>query len=217
MTRAVFFDLDGCLVDSRTAIAEAVNHALDALGLPRQPPEVLHPYIGPPLLCTFQQLLPTIGGDAADAGVAVDAYRNVYTDLARTLTTAVPGIPEVLADLHRRVPLMVVTSKPVVFAVPILQSLHLDGVFSHVFGPALHALDEPKAVQLSAAVAAAGVAARDATMVGDRRHDIEAARIVGTRSIGVTWGIGERAELVAAGSDVVLEHPADLLPELSVS
>ena len=48
-------------------------------------------------------------------------------------------------------------------------------------------------------------------MVGDRSFDVVAAHDNGVRAIGVTWGIGDRAELEAAGADVILERPAELL------
>ena len=48
-------------------------------------------------------------------------------------------------------------------------------------------------------------------MVGDRRSDIVAGQAVGTRTVGVLWGYGSRAELEAAGADVLLEHPRQLL------
>ena len=42
-------------------------------------------------------------------------------------------------------------------------------------------------------------------MVGDRRHDIEAARTLGITSIGVAWGFGTIDELMAAMKD---DNPA---------
>jgi phosphoglycolate phosphatase len=215
VTAAAFFDLDGCLVDSRPAIAAAMNHALRQLGLHEQPESELHQLIGPPLLSSFQRLLPAAGGHATQAREAVEAYRSVYPELSRALTTAVPGIPRVLAALYGHATLMVVTSKPHAFARPILESLALDRVFEAVFGPELDALTEPKSVQLAAAVAAADVPPAEAVMIGDRRHDIEAARGIGTKSIGVTWGIGDRRELVAAGADMTLDRPEQLLEALA--
>ena len=50
-----------------------------------------------------------------------------------------------------------------------------------------------------------------AVMVGDRRSDIAAGQAVGTRTVGVLWGYGSRAELEAADADVLLEHPRQLL------
>ena len=48
-------------------------------------------------------------------------------------------------------------------------------------------------------------------MVGDRRSDVVAGRAVGTRTVGVLWGYGSRAELEDAGADVLLEHPRQLV------
>jgi phosphoglycolate phosphatase len=47
-------------------------------------------------------------------------------------------------------------------------------------------------------------------MVGDRRHDVEGAQANGIPCIGVLWGIGDRAELDAAGADAVIGSPRDL-------
>jgi phosphoglycolate phosphatase len=208
---AVCFDLDGCLVDSTAPITAALNAALADLGLPPQDDAVLRPMIGPPLLEGFEQLLPALGGDRADALQAVTAYREVYPALSTRLTTVVPGVSEVLSALHGRARVVVVTSKPAVFALPIVEALALDRWIGAVFGPDLQALTEPKAVQLRLALAHLGAAPTQATMVGDRLHDVEAARVVGTRSIGVTWGAGSRAELRAAAPDHLVDHPAELV------
>jgi phosphoglycolate phosphatase len=49
-------------------------------------------------------------------------------------------------------------------------------------------------------------------MIGDRRHDIEAGLRHGTRTAGVTWGFGDRAELEAAGAHELVDEPAALVP-----
>ena len=43
-------------------------------------------------------------------------------------------------------------------------------------------------------------------MVGDRLHDIEAAKANGLRSIGVLWGYGGREELERVGADGWRRH-----------
>ena len=47
-----------------------------------------------------------------------------------------------------------------------------------------------------------------AVMIGDRAHDIRAARMNGARAVGVEWGYGTHEELAAA--DAVAATPADL-------
>jgi phosphoglycolate phosphatase len=80
-----------------------------------------------------------------------------------------------------------------------------------VHGPALDALREPKAVTLARALAevAPHVPTSRTAMVGDRHHDVDAGRACGTRTVGVTWGIGDAVELAAA--DVVVDEPAELV------
>ncbi|WP_052669047.1 HAD hydrolase-like protein [Nitriliruptor alkaliphilus] len=218
--RTVFFDLDGCLVDSRAAIAHCINHALTSAGLPRRAEDALHRYIGPPLLSTFVELLLEDGRDPSGAHDCVAAYRKVYGEVSLERTLVVPGVGRVLERLAGEVQLAVVTSKPAEFAQPILVSVGLDRWFGGVFAPPLDALEEPKAEALERALAWAGVGSdpmqrADAWMCGDRYHDIGAGRACGTATVGVTWGIGDRAELEAARADAIVDDPADLVPLLT--
>jgi phosphoglycolate phosphatase len=47
-------------------------------------------------------------------------------------------------------------------------------------------------------------------MIGDRKHDVRAAKENGVRSLGVLWGYGSRQELIGAGADALCETPAEL-------
>ena len=213
----VCFDLDGCLVDSRAAISSCINHALVAAGLDAHDESALHRYIGPPLLETFQTLLAAAGHDPVDAVACIDAYRSRYVHVSLTHTTVVPGVADVLATLAATRPVLVVTAKPAEFATPLLGAVGLAHHVEQVHAPALDAFEEPKAAALRRALAPWGDRLDPATvwMVGDRRHDVDAGRAVGTRTLGVTWGIGDHAELTHAGADVVVDRPADLLAHLA--
>ena len=46
--------------------------------------------------------------------------------------------------------------------------------------------------------------------VGDATVDVLAARAAGMAAVAVTWGAGERADLVATGPDAVLDTVPDL-------
>src|SRR5439155_18232862 len=113
----------------------------------------------------------------------------------------------VIADLATNRPLAVATSKPVAFADPILATLGLRHHFETVAGPDLSPFGETKAATIATALEVVG---RPAVMVGDRRHDVEGARANGLQCIGVLWGIGDRAELAAAGATALVAEPADL-------
>ena len=48
-------------------------------------------------------------------------------------------------------------------------------------------------------------------MVGDTAVDVLAGRRAGAQTIGLLCGFGEREELVAAGADLVLDHPSQVV------
>jgi phosphoglycolate phosphatase len=50
-----------------------------------------------------------------------------------------------------------------------------------------------------------------AVMIGDRSFDIIGAHVCAIPAIGVTWGIGSREELGAAGADAIIDTPAELV------
>jgi phosphoglycolate phosphatase len=204
----VLFDLDGVLVDSRAAISGCINHALAANGLPERDPAALYRYIGPPLLAAFADL---VGEPATSPAVlgCVASYRERYAEASLTETAVTPGIADALAALAsagRR--LGVATSKPRPFAEPLLDVLGLRRFFAVVAGPELDAPGEDKTATVGAALRALG-AARGA-MVGDRSFDMVAARAHELRAVGVGWGIGSRAELLAAGAERIVATPGEL-------
>jgi phosphoglycolate phosphatase len=204
----VLFDLDGVLVDSRAAITGCINHALAANGLPERDPAGLYRYIGPPLLEAFAELLGEPVGSSAVGG-CVASYRERYAVASLTETAITPGIADALAELAsegRR--LGVATSKPRPFAEPLLDVLGMRRFFTVVAGPELDTTAEDKTTTVGAALRALG--ATGGAMVGDRSFDMVAARAHGLRAVGVGWGIGSRAELLAAGAERIVGTPAEL-------
>lgn len=219
---AVFLDLDGCLVDSTGPITESLNHALRTLGVPPRPTAELVRFIGPPLAEAIATLIAegsdadSLRADAVDPAridAGVDAYRARYARLALRDTTLIPGVVAALSGLAEVAPLVLVTSKPERFARPIVQQLGLDRWLTALHAPSLARRTEPKRVTLARALAdaAPGIEPARTVMVGDRAQDVLAGRACGTRTVGVTWGAGSRAELQDAGADRIVDDPAGLV------
>ena len=208
----VCFDLDGVIVDSSLAIPAAINAGLQAVGLRTMPASELVQYIGPPLLQTFRTLLVLLGHDPAIAAACLAAYRRHYPQFAAKLTRVYPDVPAMLCELADVADLLVVTSKPAAFAVPILEVLGLAAHFRGVFAPALNELAESKAVTLRRALAClrSDSFRGQGVMVGDRHHDVEAGLVNGLTTIGVLWGFGSREELVEAHVHILAESPLEL-------
>lgn len=207
-TTAVLLDLDGTLVDSRAGIVAGINATLEALDRPPRPAAELHGFIGPPLHDTFGTLL---GRSPTDPGLdpIVADYRARYAKLMLDVTPVYPGILEALdALIDAGCVLAVATSKARPLAEKLVEGLGLAGRLEAVCGPVPPARDE-KPATVGQALAALGHPPR-AVMVGDRRHDVEGAHAHGLGCVGVLWGIGDRAELRAAGAEVLCARPRDL-------
>lgn len=205
------FDLDGTLVDSTQPVLTALNAALDDLDLAPVTVEDLNFIIGPPLRATFVTLVAERGGDEATADRLLDAYRSGYRTTSIDLAVSYPGVPKLLADLKGRTRLGVVTSKPTAYAIPILDALGFSSLMEVMEGPGLSET-EAKPATLARTLDRLGVVSNfeSVFMIGDRYHDIEAGRSAGVRTIGVTWGFGNRDELTDAGADYVVDTPGEV-------
>jgi phosphoglycolate phosphatase len=210
--QAILFDVDGVIVDSRGPIARCINHALQRAGLAPESEPLLHARIGDPLHGVFTALLADRGADPAQASECVAFYRELYREVSLTDTTLVPGIAELLAALAARRPLALATSKPIEFTVPILERLGVAGHFTaHVGAPLVSGPPETKTDTARRALAALGLAeGARAALVGDRHHDVSAARALRIGAIGATWGIGSEAELREAGAEWLVASPPEL-------
>ncbi len=107
--------------------------------------------------------------------------------------------------------LIVASSKPEIFARKILEHFQLEQYFNDICGATLDGSRSAKADVIQYALDKNGI--RDyaqVIMVGDRRHDIEGAKQVGIRSVGVLYGFGDREELMTAGADLIAETVAEV-------
>ena len=128
----VLFDLDGTLTDPGLGITNAILYAFREMGLPPVPRETLYPYIGPPLIWSFQTFAHM---DLADARRATALYRAYYADRGKSENAVYPGTPQALRSLGARgYRLAVATSKPEDLAREVLELFRLTDYFDFVAG-----------------------------------------------------------------------------------
>lgn len=195
--RGVLFDLDGVLVDSLASIAACFNHTLQAIGRPPLALASLRPLIGPPL---EESVRSVIGDDPQLLARFIAVYRERYAATAVDETLPAAGLAEVVAELASCTTLAVATSKPEVFARPILAGLGVAQHFVAICGRSLALDAEPKSAVIARALQSFAGRAEGLVMVGDRRHDVAGAAVHGIPTIGVLHGMGSEEELRAAGA-----------------
>lgn len=209
--RALVFDLDGTLVDSREDIAAACNAALAAVGRAGLPLPALLPMIGDGARSLVVRALAAADAPRDEAVVAdaLDAFRDYYLAHPCTATRLLPGAERALGT---GLPTALVTNKLRDVADRVLQGLGIADRFRAVRGGGDVPL-KPAPDGVAAVLAELGVAAGDAWMIGDGPQDVFAGRHAGCVTVAVP-GIAERARVVAAAPDIVardLDEVCDLI------
>ncbi len=197
--RGLVFDLDGTLVDSYAAIAEALNAARAAFGLPALDEGRVRGLVGHGLEALLADQL---GPERVAEGVRT--FRERYERVGVARTTALAGVP---AGLHALAchgyRMAVATNKPARFAEPILAALGLARYFLHVAGPDVVGVTKPDPAVVSACLRALELAPADAAYVGDMVLDVETADRAGLPVVLVCGGSSPEVELRATGRPVV--------------
>jgi phosphoglycolate phosphatase len=207
--RAVAFDLDGTLIDSRLDIAAACNHVLTSEGAAPLPADVIATFVGDGGRALIARAfgVPDVDGDERlEAGLRefVSFYAAHPVTQTCWMTGALASL-EALAAL----PLALVTNKARAVTERVLAELGVTARFAFVYaggdGPR-----KPDPAPILAVARALQVEPADLWMVGDGAQDVLAARAAGACSVGVTGGLGDEARLRAASPDAVLSSMADL-------
>ncbi len=205
-SRPVLLDLDGTLSDNYTGISRSIGYALERLGATAADEATLRACVGPPLRESFSRLLGSTDRMLIERAIAF--YRERYAEVGWQENVVYPGIATALAALAQASPLFLCTAKPIVYARRIIERFGFTGHFVALYGPDLAGALDDKAALIAHLAQEQGIDAGSAVMVGDRAHDVRAARCNGALAVGVLWGYGSHDEL--AGADALVAHPGDL-------
>jgi phosphoglycolate phosphatase len=207
--RAVFFDLDGTLVDSASDLAAATNAMLRELGFPERPTEVVRSFIGEGSRNLVERALGVPRPDLVDRALSLWTQR--YRELLLQETRPYPGIPELLERLVARgMVLAVHTNKPSDMAKEILRGLGMESCFAFILGSDDGPPRKPSPEGTRFLMDRLRLVPAEVAYVGDSRIDGETARAAGATFYGVAWGFRPPEEMIAAGARSVAATAEEL-------
>jgi phosphoglycolate phosphatase len=123
----------------------------------------------------------------------------------------IPGVDEMLKQLHGRYPMSVVTARDEKGTMAFLERFDLVKYFDVIVTglSAKHTKPYPDPVLLAAEKM--NVPPENCLMIGDTTVDIRAGKSAGAQTVGVLCGFGEEPELRKMGADLILEDTTKLL------
>ena len=190
-TRAVFFDMDGTLIDSKADLCATVNHARRDLGLAELPQDEVIRHVGH----GARHLLATaIPEKADDVDSLMEVFMARYGEHMLESVALYPGVRDTLEELAARGWLLGInTAKPSFAVRAILEKFGL----ARLFGDAVVAGGDcaemkPSALPLRecAARMRGHSLSPDDWMVGDNWTDIDCASNGGIKSAFCSYGFG---------------------------
>lgn len=199
--KAVLFDVDGTLIDSWDFIFGAVKHALKKHGHTISEEVIVSAMGGRSLLDYYKFLLPKT--DWEEIAKSHDEFQQDKFDLGKPF----PAAKRILKKLKSQGYLMGAVSNRTRESLKIT----LDRAeFSPFFDIVVSAEDvqnpKPHPEHVQAALTYLKVEPDNSFMVGDTKHDIEAGKKAGVKTIGVTYGF--------LGTDIENHNPDFVIDNL---
>jgi phosphoglycolate phosphatase len=206
--RAVLFDLDGTLVDSYTALAEAVNYARRQQGLHELSSIRIRDFVGDGIERLLER---AFGTDDVPRGARAD-FESRYDEICCSESKVLADVQATLEALSTLgIAMAVCTNKPTQFSRKILEFLGLAPFFRAIVGPDLAGARKPEARHVLHTLEATSCAIGDALFVGDMPIDVHAARNSGIAVAVVPTGSSTSEQLKASNPDHYLARFSDLV------
>lgn len=202
----VLFDMDGTLTDPADGIVSCHRWALEQVGV-HVADDDLDALTG----AAAEEMHATLGVPAGQVAETTRLYRERFALAGWLEDTPYPGIPELLGELADGGWVIgVATMKLEPFAERIVDRVKLRSRLTVVAGSDSARTRITKRAVIEHALSRLDFTPSGVAMVGDRHHDVTAARSLGFTAIGVTWGFGSVEELVGADATSIANSPSEV-------
>ncbi|MDO5382945.1 MAG: HAD hydrolase-like protein [Eubacteriales bacterium] len=221
----ILFDLDGTVTDSSEGITKSVQHALLGMGIEETSMSNLRRFIGPPLDESFMMFY---NMSREDALKAVSFYRERYGETGIFENKLYDGVKELLETLRENgYVTALATCKPEIYVPRILKYFDIYDLFDIAVGSELEGgsrrhknevIEEvfrQIIIKYNLSQDSLNEIKADSIMIGDRKDDINGAKLAGIESMGVRYGFAEPEELENAGADYIVPEVSDIFTMIS--
>jgi phosphoglycolate phosphatase len=208
--KLILFDLDGTLVDGQHSIRATFDVIFPRYGYAKPSADAVRAVVGRSLAYAIRDLL----GDKAPAEEMAEAYKAHFHVMRAEhgYTEALyPDVDAVMRRLAARQDIILgtATGKALRGINWLIEQNGWQGFFT-TLQAADTAASKPAPDMVLNACRETGFAPSDVIVFGDSIHDMEMAVTAGATAVGVSWGYGEPAKLVACGASQIIHAFTDV-------
>ena len=205
MIKVIILDFDGTLGDTRANIVLTMRQTLERLGYPVAPEDAIAATIGLPLEEGFRLLVPGIPEEETIR--CARTYRDIFEANRKWLIPKLfPGVKETLASLKEDGYVLTIASSRQTFSLNgFLRDMRIGKYISYVLGADSVTQAKPNPEPVLKTLADLGFMPGEALVVGDMPVDIIMGKRAGALTCGVTYGNSSREDLLASGTDYLIE------------
>ena len=202
--KAVFFDLDGTLMDTSDGVFAGGVYAMREQGQVISDSANWDVFIGPPLGDCFRLTFGITDDDLIKR--LCQSYHDFYEKEGQFRAKFYPGILDVVGELKKRGYILGIASmKNQDMVQSMCHHFGVDCFFTEQVGIDLVGT-MTKADLLSAAFKHLHLSAKDCVLIGDTELDVQGAMGAGCDCIRVNWGFGFKS-----GTPGTISHPSEIL------
>ncbi|MCW2119740.1 HAD family hydrolase [Flavobacterium sp. 7A] len=209
--KAVFFDLDGTLVNSLQDIGQATNTVLTNNKYPTHSYEAYNFFVGSGLRTTVARALPEKAITEVEIDRCYQEMMAIYSKDCTQSTIPYNGIVELLDNLKAKgLKLAVLSNKSDVLTKKIASEI-FPNYFEIIQGLSVENLKKPNPTVALQMAQQLGIQPNEILYVGDSGVDMETAVNAEFCAVGVLWGFRPKEELEVTGAQSLISHPSEIL------
>lgn len=217
MTRLVIFDLDGTLLDTRSDIAAACNHALRSCGCPERELDEYNMLVGRGIYNLFREALPEDMRTEENIMKMKSFFVPYYDEHIADSTLPYPGIIPMMDRLSAEgVAFAIASNKYQAGTEALAERFFGRYDFVRILGQREGQPIKPDPAIVSEIMAAVpGTDVSEVVYCGDSDVDMQTGINAGVRTVGVTWGFRTREELAQYSPWLLAEKPEEIIKNIT--
>ena len=212
--QCVLFDLDGTLADTAPDLIAALNRAVQKQGFSPVSNEKIKPLISYGAVAMIKQCTNN-NNEVIQAEILENMLEDYQTNIAdqTQLFTGMDNILEIIEN--KGLKWGVVTNKKQRFTNPLMAALNLTTRAACIVSGDSTNNPKPHPEPMLTACKLADVKPEQCVYIGDAKHDIQAGKAAGMKTLAATYGYLKSDDIPEQwGADILIESPDEILPLL---